>query len=121
MAKHIRCARCRFARQDKKASEYTRKRCGKCELREDCEVCRGCKARGECKARMSPKRKQSCERRLDTLCSRQMLKWPAIQCTNPESEYYRALLNVTPSGDMQDRVTWSGCVCGEPVERSVAK
>ena len=113
MAKHIRCANCRFAQQDKKASEYTQKRCGKREHREDCEVCRGCKMHDGCKARISPKCKQTCQRRSDTLCSQQMLKWPAIQCTNHESEYYRALLNITLGGDKQDRITWTGCPLGE--------
>ena len=113
MANHIRCANCRFAQQDKTPSEYTQKRCGKCELRDDCEVCRGCTRRGACKARINPKCKQSCERRLDTLCSQQMLKWPAIQCTNTESEYYRALLNITLGGDKQERITWACCPLGE--------
>jgi len=113
MGNHIRCANCRFAQQDKKASEYTQKRCGKCELREDCEVCRCCKTRNDCKARTSPKSKQICDRRLDTICSQQTLKWAAIQCANPESEYHRALLNVTLGGDSQDQVTWVGCPLGE--------
>ena len=113
MAKHIKCAQCRFTRQDKKASEYTKKRCGVCGHREDCEVCQGCAVRDECKARKNPKIKQSCERRLDTICTQQVLIWPAIQCVNLESEYHRALLNVTLRGDMQDQVTWVGCPLGE--------
>ena len=113
MVQYIRCAECRFAHQDKNASEYARKRCRTCELREVCEVCRDCEMREECKARLSPKRKQSCERRLDTICSQQTLKWTAIQCANPKSEYHRALLNVTPDGDMLPRITWEGCPLGE--------
>ena len=113
MVKHIRCAKCRFAQQDTKASEYTQKRCGKCESRRDCEVCQGCEKRDDCKVYKSLKTEQSCERRLDAICSQQKLKWAAIQCTHPESEYNRALLNVTPSGDPQDRVTWGGCPLGE--------
>ena len=111
--KPICCATCVYARQDKKASAYTKKRCAKCELREDCEICRGCKMRDGCKARKSPKYKQSCERRLDMICSKQELVWAAIQCTNPESEYHKALLNVSINGDPQDSVTWSGCIDGE--------
>jgi hypothetical protein len=121
MVKHIRCAKCRFAQQDMQASEYAKKQCGKCETREACEICRGCRRRVDCKARKNPANTQSCERRLDTVCSQQRLKWAAIQCTNPASEFYRALLNVSPNGDMLDSVTWSGCVCGKPVERGVAK
>jgi hypothetical protein len=36
-----------------------------------------------------------------------------VECGNPDSEYHKALLNVTPSGDKQQRITWSGCPCGE--------
>jgi hypothetical protein len=111
--KTIRCAACRYARQDKKASEYTRKTCGKCEMWADCEVCRGCKKRDDCKARISRKNKQSCKRRSDIICPMQACKWEAIECGNPASEYHRALLNVTPNGDMQKCVTWGGCACGE--------
>ena len=111
--KHIRCAVCVYARQDIKASAYTQKRCGKCELREDCEICRDCEKCDSCEARENPKCIQRCERRFDAICSQQQLEWAAIQCTNPKSEYHRALLNVTLNGDMQNRVTWSGCACGE--------
>ncbi len=111
--KHIRCAECRFAAADKKASDYTQKRCKTCDIRDTCGVCRGCKARGSCKARTNPKLKQSCERRQETVCSRQSLKWEAIQCGCPDSGYYRALLNVTPTGDRQKDVSWHGCPQGE--------
>jgi len=109
----ISCAVCEYARQDKKASEYSIKHCGKCEAWEDCEVCRGCKKRDDCKARKNQKSKQSCDRRYDTVCSRQTLNWKAIECANPDSEYRRALLNVSPNGDKQSRITWSGCEDGE--------
>ena len=39
--------------------------------------------------------------------------WTAYECGNPASEYYKALLNVRPNGDKQQRVTWGGCPCGE--------
>ena len=121
MDKHIQCASCRFARQDTWASEYTQKRCGKCTLREDCEVCRGCNKRNGCMARKSRKYTQYCERRLNAICSQQKLKWAAYECGNPDSEYYRALLNITKAGDKLDGITWTGCAWGEPMERSVTK
>jgi hypothetical protein len=109
MSGKIRCALCEYARQDRKASEYTNKRCGKCEKWADCEVCRSCKKRGDCKARKNQAAKQGCERRGDTVCGMQELRWAAFECTNPDSEYHRSLLNVTVNGDMQRAVTWSGC------------
>jgi hypothetical protein len=39
--------------------------------------------------------------------------WTAYECGNPDSEYHKALLNVRPNGDKQQRVTWGGCPCGE--------
>lgn len=39
--------------------------------------------------------------------------WMAIQCANRESEYYRALLNVTEDGDQQNSITWAGCPLAE--------
>ena len=113
MVNHIGCARCRFVRPDLKASEYTKKQCGKCELRENCEICRGCSLRDECPARKSSKHKQSCERRLETTCSQQKLLWTALECGNPDSEYYRALVNITKSGARLSWITWSGCLFGE--------
>jgi hypothetical protein len=44
--------------------------------------------------------------------------WTAYECGNPESEYHKALLNVTPSGEKQYRITWCGCKCGERRSRS---
>jgi hypothetical protein len=114
-SKPIRCAACEYARQDKKASEYSVKHCGKCAKWENCEVCFGCKKRGDCKARKSQKHKQTCDRRYDIVCGEQTLKWKAIECANPDSEYHKALLNVSPNGDRQERVTW--CGCGEGVGR----
>jgi len=108
MAKNIRCASCRFARQDISASEYTKKHCKDCELDSGCtcrkKVCKcgdGCEYKGT-----------------DNICSKQTLKWAAIECGCSDSEYYKALLNVTPGGDKQDRITWSGCPCGECGDRS---
>lgn len=35
--------------------------------------------------------------------------WTAYECGNPDSEYYKALLNVTPNGDKHSRISWHGC------------
>jgi hypothetical protein len=43
------------------------------------------------------------------------LGWTAYECGNGDSEFYKALLNVRSNGDRQQRVTWSGCPCGEEV------
>jgi hypothetical protein len=40
----------------------------------------------------------------------------AYECSNPESDYYKALLNVNFQGDQQNNITWPGCFYGEPVE-----
>jgi len=40
-------------------------------------------------------------------------KWTAYECGNRDSDYYRALLNVTVNGGKQDKVTWRGCDVGE--------
>lgn len=45
--------------------------------------------------------------------------WTAYECGNSESEYYRALLNVTLNGDKNTRISWSGCACGERKNRSL--
>jgi hypothetical protein len=117
MAGYITCADCRFARQDMEASQYTKKHCKGCEKRDGCEICCGCPERDACKARTNPKLSQSCGRRFETRCSMQALKWAAIECGYPCSDYYRALLNVTPGGDTRERVTWGGCPCGERGDR----
>jgi hypothetical protein len=111
--KNIRCAECEYARPDKKASTYTRKHCKVCDRRDACELCRGCQERDNCKARKNPKLTQSCARRVDTVCPKQTLTWTAYQCTNSDSEYHRALLNVTVHGGMQTEITWCGCAEGE--------
>ena len=90
MAIHIKCISCIYARQDVAASEYTQKHCKGCERRDDC-----------------PHRKDG------GICEEQHLKWAAMECGNSDSEFYKALLNVTPGGDTQARITWSGCACGE--------
>jgi hypothetical protein len=43
-------------------------------------------------------------------------KWDAYECSNPKSEYHRALLNVRPNGEMLKRISWSGCPYGERKE-----
>ena len=40
-------------------------------------------------------------------------KWTAYECGKRESEYYRALLNITEGGAKQDSITWTGCEWGE--------
>ena len=45
-------------------------------------------------------------------------KWDAYECSNQKSEYHKALLNVTPKGDKNSKITWSGCELGEVKERS---
>ena len=87
--KHIRCAECLFAEIDHKASVYSQKRCGKCEKRYTCKI-----------------------RSTDGICEKQTLKWAAIQCVCSDSDYHRALLNVTPHGGMQEEITWHGCKHG---------
>ena len=39
--------------------------------------------------------------------------WYGIECSNPDSEFYKSLLNVTPGGTPLKRVSWSGCRYGE--------
>jgi hypothetical protein len=80
---------------------------------DNCEVCRGCEKYADWKARVNPNAKQSCDRRFENICPQQTLNWAAYQCTNIDSEYYKALLNVTVGGDMQTHITWSGCEEGE--------
>jgi hypothetical protein len=48
-------------------------------------------------------------------------KWMAYECSNPQSEYHRALLNVTPDGEKNIRISWSGCACGERKVKHDAK
>jgi hypothetical protein len=113
MANKINCASCKYAQKDKKASEYSVKHCGKCESRADCEVCRDCKNRDACKVRRNPSLKQTCDRRFETVCNRQTLRWMAYECVNRRSDYHKALLNVTVNGDKQAYISWAGCARGE--------
>ena len=46
--------------------------------------------------------------------------WTAYECDNSDSDFYGSLLNIAPSGEKRDRITWPGCVFGEAVERSVS-
>ena len=39
--------------------------------------------------------------------------WTAYTCSNPNSEYHMALLNISVDGNKLKRISWSGCVCGE--------
>ena len=39
--------------------------------------------------------------------------WTAYECGNPASEFYKALLNVTPHGAQLQRISWGGCEYGE--------
>lgn len=48
-------------------------------------------------------------------------KWKAYECSNPKSEYHRALLNVKPDGEKLTRISWSGCPQGERKVTSDAK
>ena len=40
-------------------------------------------------------------------------KWKAYECSSPESEYHKSLLNVDVEGNKQKRITWSGCEHGK--------
>ena len=102
MNRKIKCADCEYARQDKMASEYTKKSCKGCERNKNC-VC----GKKECKCGKGCKFKGT-----DDICPMQILLWKAVQCTNPDSEYHRSLLNVTVNGDKQTAITWSGCAEG---------
>jgi len=39
--------------------------------------------------------------------------WTAYECGNPQSEFYKSLLNVRPDGDKLKRISWRGCELGE--------
>lgn len=39
-------------------------------------------------------------------------EWTAYECGNPRSEYYKALLNVTPDGERLRNISWPGCLEG---------
>ena len=103
MRKHITCAECRFATVDEKASEYTRKRCKGCDMDSECT----------CRKRDCMCGKGCAYKNTDDVCPRQELRWAAIQCACSDSDYHRALLNVTKGGDQQEHISWIGCEYGE--------
>lgn len=39
--------------------------------------------------------------------------WIAYECSNPESDFHKALLNVGVDGSRHKRISWSGCECGK--------
>ncbi|OQB13007.1 MAG: hypothetical protein BWY15_01971 [Firmicutes bacterium ADurb.Bin193] len=39
--------------------------------------------------------------------------WTAYECGNPQSEFYKSLLNVRPDGNKLKRISWPGCEHGE--------
>ena len=43
--------------------------------------------------------------------SRQV-EWIGVQCVNPDSDYYHALLNISVNGTRLVSVTWGGCEYG---------
>ena len=105
MDNKLKCVECRYVRQDVSASEYTLKRCKGCEIDDYCTC-----SKKECKCG------EGCEfKATDAVCPKQVLKWAAYECGNLNSEYYKSLLNVSPNGDMQIAVTWSGCGKGKAV------
>ena len=40
-------------------------------------------------------------------------EWTAHECGNPDSEFYKALLNVRSDGEKLKRISWIGCTLGE--------
>jgi len=103
MANKLKCAECLYAKQDMVASEYTKKKCKGCEVDSYCT----CKKKS-CKCG------EGCEfKYTDRICPKQQLKWAAYQCANAASEYHKSLLNVSPNGDKQTEITWSGCKHGK--------
>ncbi|MGO1368529.1 hypothetical protein [Senegalia sp. (in: firmicutes)] len=48
-------------------------------------------------------------------------KWDAYECSNPKSQYHKALLNTTPNGGKLKRISWSGCPHGKRKVKSNAK
>lgn len=39
--------------------------------------------------------------------------WKAYECSNTNSEFHKALLNVGIHGEMHKRISWCGCEQGE--------
>ena len=103
MANKMSCADCRFARQDKAASDYTKKTCKGCEIDKYCTC-----GKKKCKCG------EGCEfKHTDEICPKQKIKWKAVQCVCSVSPYQYSLLNVTINGDKLKRVSWSGCEHGK--------
>jgi hypothetical protein len=44
---------------------------------------------------------------------RRRVTWTGVECGNPDSDYFKALLNIDVEGNRQIRVTWPGCRHGE--------
>lgn len=42
--------------------------------------------------------------------------WIAYECSNPSSEYFKSLLNVTMNGKKLSQITWQGCCEGKKKE-----
>ncbi len=42
--------------------------------------------------------------------------WQGVECDNPGSEYYKALLNVNPEGQRMQKITWPGCPHGKRMD-----
>ena len=47
-------------------------------------------------------------------------KWIAYECSNPKSNYYKSLLNITRDGAKLPYISWNGCAYGEACEGSEA-
>lgn len=47
--------------------------------------------------------------------------FPAFECSNPKSEFYRALLNVTKNGDLEAAIQWIGCDQWKKAQRKVER
>ena len=41
--------------------------------------------------------------------------WTAYECGNPDSDYYRCLLNITEKGDRLKKIVWGGCEIGRGI------
>lgn len=47
---------------------------------------------------------------------RRRVIWTGIECKNPDSQYYLALLNIDRNGNRQHKVMWYGCEHGRRAE-----
>ena len=86
---HIHCVECRYAVIDKGTSIYSKKQCSICDNHIGCKI-----------------------KKTKSICEKQTLKWVAVQCACPASEYHMALLNVTLDGNMLQWIAWPGCESG---------